>query len=133
VERRAETLAAIALSDPRLDSLKKELLNLAASGQSLEKSAVEGHLVRQGMGVLVERLTSQTIVQTAPLHQGEAAQDAVFARALAQRADPDLPAEAELKARRDGALQRYLDAGRDEDWEELQRLGEALRRSGQKM
>jgi hypothetical protein len=85
------------------------------------------------MGVLVERLTSQKIVQTAPLSAGDAAQDAVFSRAMAQLADPDVPADGDLKARRDGALQRYLDAGRDEDWEELQRLGEALRRSGQKM
>jgi DNA primase len=133
VERHAETLAELHLEDPQLDRLKKELLNLAASGSSLEKAAVEGHLVRQGMGVLVERLISQKIVQTAPLSAGAAAQDAVFSRAMAQLADPDVPADGDLKARRDGALQRYLDAGRDEDWEELQRLGEALRQSGQKM
>ena len=52
IEKYAELLAALTLADPQLDSLKGELLHLAASGVRLERNVVENHLVRQGMGVL---------------------------------------------------------------------------------
>ena len=55
----AETLAALPFSDPHLDKLRHELLNLAASGFRLEKQGLEAHLVRSGMAELVERLKAR--------------------------------------------------------------------------
>lgn len=54
-----ETLAALSFSDPQLDRLRQELLNLAASGFRLEKAGLETHLVRSGMAGLVERLAAR--------------------------------------------------------------------------
>jgi hypothetical protein len=44
-------------------------------------------------------------------------------------ADPDSSGIGEIKARRDVALQRYLDGGANEDWNELQRLNGEIRAS----
>jgi DNA primase len=49
----AETLAALELADPSLDRLRHELLNLAASGSSLEKTGVQTHFTRKGMADLL--------------------------------------------------------------------------------
>lgn len=54
-----EILAALPFSDPQLDRLRQELLNLAASGFRLEKAGLETHLVRSGMAGLVERLAAR--------------------------------------------------------------------------
>jgi DNA primase len=62
IERDAEILARILLSDPQLDRLKDELLHLAASGARLEKTLVESHIKRQGMGALADRLRNQPSV-----------------------------------------------------------------------
>jgi DNA primase len=51
-----ELLAALPLGEPQLDRLRHELLNLAASGSSLEKAGLENHLLRQGMAELAARL-----------------------------------------------------------------------------
>jgi DNA primase len=48
--KHTELLAELRFLDPSLDSLRHELLNLAASGSSLEKAGVQTHLVRKGMG-----------------------------------------------------------------------------------
>jgi DNA primase len=135
IERHAELLAGLALSDPQLDRLKHELLHLAASGISLERTVVENHLVRQGMGVLAQRLQTQTVVQGvlqgaaegAFKTSGEAAHEAAWRRAMAQLLDPEHVATGDLKARRDEALKRYLDGGAHDDWEELQRLNGLIR------
>ena len=67
------------------------------------------------------------IVQAAgPAEGPKPSAETLWLRAVAQLADPDLPAEGELKTRRDEALRRYLDGGAAEDWDELQRLGEAI-------
>ena len=68
--RHAETLAELDLSDPSLDSLRRELLNLAASGSSLEKAGVQTHFARKGMDELLQRfapraLHPDTVAQTA--------------------------------------------------------------------
>jgi hypothetical protein len=42
-------------------------------------------------------------------------------------ADPDASGIGDLKARRDSALQRYLDGGANDDWDELQRLNGEIR------
>jgi DNA primase len=49
----AETLAVLELADPSLDRLRHELLNLAASGSSLEKAGVQTHFSRMGMADLL--------------------------------------------------------------------------------
>jgi len=51
----AESLAVLDLADPSLDRLRHELLNLAASGSSLEKAGVQTHLSRKGMADLLAR------------------------------------------------------------------------------
>jgi DNA primase len=48
-----ETLAELDLLDPSLDRLRRELLNLAASGASLEKTGVQTHFARKGMAELL--------------------------------------------------------------------------------
>ena len=51
----AESLANLDLADPSLDRLRHELLNLAASGSSLEKAGVQAHFTRKGMAELLVR------------------------------------------------------------------------------
>jgi len=51
----AESLAELEFKDPSLDRLRHELLNLAASGSSLEKAGVQIHFTRKGMADLLTR------------------------------------------------------------------------------
>jgi DNA primase len=51
----AEILAILDITDPSLDRLRHELLNLAASGSSLEKAGVQTHFTRKGMADLLAR------------------------------------------------------------------------------
>jgi DNA primase len=69
----AESLAVLDLADPSLDRLRHELLNLAASGSSLEKAGVQTHFARLGLAELLVRFA------------GPAAEDphASFQRAVA--------------------------------------------------
>ena len=53
--RHGELLAQLHFSDPSLDRLRHELLNLAASGSSLEKAGVQIHFTRKGMADLLAR------------------------------------------------------------------------------
>jgi hypothetical protein len=46
-------------------------------------------------------------------------------------ADPDFSGVSDLKARRDQALQRYLDGGSNDDWDELQRLNADIRKAAE--
>ncbi|HET6376599.1 MAG TPA: hypothetical protein VFF88_11175, partial [Methylocella sp.] len=133
VERYSEALAWIAFEDPQLDRLRRELLNVAASGKRLDKSAIEDHLVRQGFSTLAERLTTHSVLQSDLRGQAdEEARAMLWTRTRAQLADPEIggampDAMFSLKARRDVALKRYLDSGASEDWEELQRLNAEMR------
>ncbi len=63
----AETLAALPFSDPLLDRLRQELLNVAASGSRLEKQGLENHLIRQGMADIIARLKAHNV----PTEMGE--------------------------------------------------------------
>jgi DNA primase len=54
--RHAELLAGLPVADPSLDMLRAELLNLAASGSSLEKAGVQTHFARLGLAELAARL-----------------------------------------------------------------------------
>ena len=51
----AESLAELDVKDPSLDRLRHELLNLAASGSSLEKAGVQIHFTRKGLADLLAR------------------------------------------------------------------------------
>ena len=51
-----ELVASLPFQDPSLDRLRRELLNLAAAGSSLEKPAVLTHFIHQGMAELLTRL-----------------------------------------------------------------------------
>jgi len=59
LERCHEVLASLPLSDRSLDSLRHELLNLAAPASGLKLEAWRDHLVRAGMAALVERLKTR--------------------------------------------------------------------------
>jgi DNA primase len=52
----AELLAGLPVSDPSLDMLRAELLNLAASGSSLEKAGVQTHFARLGLAEFAARV-----------------------------------------------------------------------------
>ena len=56
IGRMVGLLAGLPVSDPLLDRLRTELLNLAASGSSLEKAGVQTHFVRQGLADFAARL-----------------------------------------------------------------------------
>src|SRR5262249_51149392 len=122
IDRYSEALAWLTLDDPQLDRVRRELLNVAASGKRLDNTAVENHLVRQGLGALAERLKTQSVLQSDLKGQAdEEAREALWLRTRAQLADPDASGVGDLKIRRDQALQRYLDGGAEQDWDELQR------------
>ncbi len=57
----AESLAVLDLQDPSLDRLRHELLNLAASGSSLEKAGVQAHFTRKGMAELLVRFAGHPV------------------------------------------------------------------------
>src|ERR1700743_2727171 len=84
-----EMLAALVLHDPSLDRLRHLLLNLAASGSSLEKAGVLTHFTRLGMADLLAHFAArQTPAGEAPENDPEAR----FLRAaqdLRQMAEPE--------------------------------------------
>jgi DNA primase len=85
-----ECLAVLDFADPSLDRLRHELLNLAASGSSLEKAGVQTHFTRKGMADLLANFA------------GPAVEDPL---ASFQRAALDLRAMAGLR----GDAQRLLE------------------------
>jgi DNA primase len=132
VELHAEGLAWQRVDEPQLDRVLKELLNLANSGKRLDKTSVEAHLVRQGFGAFLERLTTLSVLQSDLKECTDTvAREALLRRTREQLADPDNTGVGEVKAKRDEALGRYLDSGANEDWEELQRLNGQLRSAKQ--
>jgi DNA primase len=61
-----ESLANLELKDPSLDRLRHELLNLAASGSSLEKAGVQTHFTRKGMADLLARFAGPAVEDEDP-------------------------------------------------------------------
>jgi DNA primase len=91
--RHSEILADLPVSDPSLDRLRAELLNLAASGSSLEKAGVQTHFARLGLAEFVARLTPRTPLPDGERQEAGTAEDDPEARFL--RAARDLRALAD--------------------------------------
>jgi DNA primase len=121
-----ELLAALPFSEPLLDRLRHELLNLAASGSRLENQRLEDHLVRSGQAGLVERLRSSRV----GAHAGRAGEghevavgghaediEARFLRAAAQ-----LQEMAELEPERKRAVERFNREATEDNWHDVKRL-----------
>ena len=111
----SEILAELPVTDPSLDRLRAELLNLAASGSSLEKAGVQTHFARLGLAEFVARLTPRTPLPDGERQEAGTAEDDPEARFL--RAAQDLRELAEgtsehsrlldaRKAGHDGGLRR---------------------------
>ena len=79
--------------------------------------------------MLSERLKTHSVLQSDLKGQtDEQAREALWLKTKAQLADPDFTGVGDdLKARRDEALQRYLNGGSENDWNELQRLNGEIR------
>lgn len=86
-ERHGEILALLPFSDRSLDSLRHELLNLAASGFRLENQGLENHLVARGMADLVARLGASAGTPPGETSLGDADAEAQFLRAAAELRD----------------------------------------------
>jgi DNA primase len=112
-----ELVASLPFQDPLLDRLRHELLNLAASGSSLEKPPVLNHLLHQGMAELLTRLGTRED------DQDEAETEARFLRAAG-----DLREMAEWEPERARAFQRLGSEASEESWQAARRL---LRSSGE--
>jgi DNA primase len=91
--RHSEILAELPVLDPSLDRLRAELLNLAASGSSLEKAGVQTHFARLGLAEFVARLTPRTPLPDGEPQEAGTAEDDPEARFL--RAARDLRALAD--------------------------------------
>ena len=123
-QRHAELLAALVFRDPSLDSLRHELLNVAASGQRLESRGFENHLVVQGMAELVARLRAhKSSGDTAPKDDRSAGGDDVGdEEARFIQAAAALRELAEFEPERVRAVERFNDQPSDETWADAQRL-----------
>jgi DNA primase len=78
----AELLAELPVLDPSLDSLRCELLNLAATGSSLEKAGVQTHFARLGLTDFAARLAPRDEVQGGDRHEAGTPEDDPEARFL---------------------------------------------------
>lgn len=126
LERQHETLAALPLADHSLDSLRHELLNLAASGFRLETRELEAHLVRAGMAALVERLRTRRAavsVESESARQaagGDGGAGEIELRWLCAAAQ--LREMAECGPERRQALERFKSEASEASWREWHRL-----------
>ena len=107
-----ELVASLPFSDPSLDRLRRELLNLAASGSSLEKPPVLTHFIRQGMAELLTRLGA---LPDSSLQDPESMAE-TEARFL--RAAGDLREMAEWEPERARAFERLGSEASEESWQE---------------
>jgi DNA primase len=120
VERHGELLADLPLIDPELDSLRRQLLNLAASGGRLEKQGLENHLVHLGMADLVARLKARPM--GAPADAMSQTDDAKDADARFLKAAGDLREMAEREPERARAMERFKSEGTEESWRDARKL-----------
>jgi hypothetical protein len=121
-----EEVAALPFSDRQLDRFRHELLNLAAAGFRLEKRGLENHLIRAGLGDLLDRLGPHS-----PQSHGESSGDDhnsgqgdadadMEARWLLAAAQLHEMAEAAPERRR--AVERFTAEASEESWREAHRL-----------
>jgi hypothetical protein len=132
LERCHEVLASLPLSDRSLDSLRHELLNLAASGFRLETGSLEDHLIRAGMAALVERLKTRRAGNSVEsdsvgsdrarqgAERGGADADEIEVRWL--RAAAQLREIAQAGPERRQALERFKSEASEESWQDWCRL-----------
>jgi DNA primase len=78
----AELLAGLPITDPSLDTLRAELLNLAASGSSLEKAGVQTHFARLGLAEFAARLAPRNTVPDGDRQEAGTPEDDPEARFL---------------------------------------------------
>jgi hypothetical protein len=128
LERNIEALARLTFSDPQLDRVRSEILNLAASHERLDTAAVQNHLVCQGLGVVAERLKADwVVIASLKEHSDAGSREELFVRLRAQLENADSTALGQLQERRDRVLTHYLENGAGNDWDELQRLNNEIR------
>jgi DNA primase len=114
--RQGEMLAELPFLDRALDRVRSVLLNLAASGSSLEKQGFQNHLSRLGLDELVARLRVRIVAAADDPAEIEDAE----ARFL--KAASDLREMAERAPERVRAMERFKAEGTEESWNEVQRL-----------
>jgi DNA primase len=122
VERHGELLADLPIADRELDSLRAQLLNLAASGGRLEKQGLENHLVHLGMADLVARLRAWPMGASDPADAMSQDDDAKDAEARFLKAASDLREMAEREPERARAMERFKSEGTVESWLDAQKL-----------
>ncbi|MBV8977562.1 MAG: DNA primase [Alphaproteobacteria bacterium] len=118
-DRQGEVLAQLRFQDALLDRLRRELLNLAASGFRLENQGLENHLVRAGLAELASRLKGAERggdPRDAAV-PGDADAEAQFLSAAAE-----LRILAELEPERQRAAERFRTEDSEESWAEFIRL-----------
>jgi DNA primase len=113
-----EKLAELSFRDPLLDRLRHELLNLAASGSSLEKMPVLTHFERLGMAELLVRLGARS--KPGAQTPESVPEDETEARFL--RAARDFRVLAEWEPERDRAIRRFAAEKSEESWREAQKF-----------
>ena len=118
--RHGELLAELPFTDRQLDSLRQQLLNLAASGSRLEKQGLENHLGRLGMAELVARLNARAVGGSDQADAADADAGDVDARFL--QAASDLREMAEREPERARAMERFKNEGTEESWLDAQKL-----------
>jgi DNA primase len=100
--------------------LRRELLNLAASGSSLENRGLENHLVRKGMAELIARLGHGRSGEPSDMPtEGADAEDTEARFLLAAQ---QLREMAELEPERHRAAERHKSEATEESWAEYHRL-----------
>jgi len=122
VERHGELLADLPFTDPELDRLRQQLLNLAASGGRLEKQGLENHLVHLGMADLVARLRPRAMSGPEPADEMSQSDDANDAEARFLKAANDLREMAEREPERARAMERFKSEGTEESWRDARKL-----------
>jgi DNA primase len=127
IERQQEILASLPFADRSLDSLRHELLNVAASGFRLETGRLEGHLVRAGFGTLVPRLRTRragrSVGSGSARRTGEGGEvDVGDIEARWVRAATQLREMAEFEPERWHALERFKSEANEESWRDWHRL-----------
>jgi DNA primase len=118
-----EVVAALPFRDHSLDSFRRELLNLAASGFRLENRGVENHLVRMGMADLVARLGERRRASVVdPKDRASGDDDSADPDTRFLQAAADLRELAELQPERERAHERFVQEFNEENWADTQRL-----------